>query len=372
MTPKTAISSILWLALFYQSAVSEELAVTPNQIGNLGIEFAQPESAPSLAAIEATARVIVPPGNEAFVSTPQAGLLARLMVSVGEEVTRGQVLAELQSPGFLALQREFLDALNASLLARSELDRDQQLIDEGIISARRLQETTTRAKIAATGLNEHRQLLQIAGLASEEIQALENSQKLRPALEIRAPFDGVVIDRMAVAGERLDTMSPVYRIADLSTLWLEIDVPQEKLAAVRPGMKVSIAGSAVETPAEVITIGRSIDPGTQAITVRAVLTEEGHGLAPGQFVSARIVTNQFDSASAPVWMLPAAAVTRSGDNHFIFVRTSDGIAVRMARMLGSDADHAFVSADIDGKSRIAVSGISAIKALWSAQSESEA
>ena len=370
MNSNVKLLGATWLLLAGQMAVSEELGLTDLQIANLGIEFRTPEISPSHAAIEATASVIVPPGKEAFASTPEAGLLANLRVSVGDRVIRGQPLAELRSPGFLALQREFLDALNASLLAQSELDRDQQLFDEGIIAGRRLHETTTRAKIAATSLNEHRQLLQIAGLSDAEIRALESSQTLHPVLEIRAPFAGVVIERLAVAGERLDTMSPVYRIADLSELWLEINVPQEYLAGVRPGMNVSVAGSSPESVAEVSAIGGAIDPGTQSVVVRATLVADDHGLSPGQFISARIASSNADPDTAPVWKIPVAAVTRSGNSHFIFVRTVRGIAVRPVTVVGSDSRSVFFSANIDESTEIAVAGITAIKALWSAEVES--
>ena len=359
-----------WLLLAGQTADSEELGLTDSQIRNLGIEFRSAEISPSHAAIEATASVIVPPGKEAFASAPEAGLLGGLRVSVGDRVVRGQPLAELRSPGFLALQREFLDALNASLLAESELNRDQQLFDEGIIAGRRLHETATRARIAATSLNEHRQLLQIVGLSETEIEALESGQTLHPVLEIRAPFDGVIVERLAVAGERLAIMSPVYRIADLSTLWLQINVPQEYLAGVHPGMKVSVAGSALEPVAEVSAIGSAIDPGTQSVIVRATLVAEDHGLSPGQFVSASIASSDSGTAMAPIWKIPAAAVTRSGNSHFIFIRTAGGLAVRPVSVVGSDSRSIFFSANIDESTKIAVAGITAIKALWSAGEES--
>ena len=370
MNRKFKLLGAAWLLLASHAAGSEELALTEAQIRNLGIEFRMPERSPSHAAIEATASVIVPPGKEAFASAAEAGLLAGLKVSVGDRVVRGQPLAELRSPGFIALQREFLDALNASLLAQSELDRDQQLFNEGIIAGRRLHETTTRARIAATGLSEHRQLLQIAGLTDAEIGALESSQTLHPVLEIRAPFDGVVLERLAAAGERLDIMSPVYRIADLSTLWLEINVPQEYLSGVRPGMKVSIAGSPAEFVAEVAAIGSAIDPGTQSVVVRATLAARDHGLSPGQFVSARIASSGADPDTVPIWKSPATAVTRSGNSHFIFVRTTGGIAVRPVTVVGADSRSVFFRANLDEATEVAVAGIIAIKALWSAANES--
>jgi cobalt-zinc-cadmium efflux system membrane fusion protein len=370
MNGKSILLGAACLLLAGQAAVAEEIGITDAQIRNLGIEFRRAERSPSHTAIEATASVIVPPGKEAFASAPEAGLLAGLNVSVGDRVVRGQTLAELRSPGFIALQREFLDALNANLLAQSELDRDQQLFNEGIIAGRRLHETTTRARIAATGLRECRQLLQIAGLTAAEIRTLESSQTLQPVLEIRAPFDGVVIERLAVAGERLDVMSPVYRIADLSTLWLEINVPREYLPGLRPGMKVSVVGAPLEFVAQVSAIGSAIDPGTQSVLVRATLIANDHGLAPGQFVSARIAFSEAGRDSAPIWKVPAGAVTRSGNSHFIFVRTEGGIAVRPVTVVGADSRSVFFSANVDEATAVAVTGITAIKALWSAEIES--
>lgn len=370
MNRNNALVAGLLASTAFQLSFAEEIVVSPGEIGNLGIEFVSPEVARDVAAIEATARVVIPPMGDAVVSAPQSGLLAGLYLAVGEEVVQGQMMAKLQSPDFLALQREFLDALNANLLAQNAYDRDRQLFDEGIVSGRRLQEATTRAKVAATGLNEHRQLLQIAGLSAAEIRVLETRQSLLQVLEIRAPFDGVVLERMATVGERLDAMSPVYRLADLSSLWLEINVPQEKLLLVRPGMKVAVADSRVPLPAEVATIGRSIDPATQIVMVRATLTEAGHGLKPGQFVSARIVAGDTDTSDEAVWAVPAAAVIRSGNNHHLFVRTVNGFEVREVFVVSAHAERFYLRADIDADSSIAVSGVSALKSLWVALGES--
>lgn len=363
------ILTIAVMMLTSQVSIAEELAIAPGEIGNLGIEFATPRQASEVTAVEATATVVIPPMADAVVSTPHAGLLARLDVAVGEEINKGKVMAKLQSPEFLELQREFLDALNANLLAQNEFDRDQQLFDEGIISERRLQETTTRSRIAATSFNEHRHLLQIAGLSTQEVNSLETEQKLLEVLEIRAPFDGVVLERMATAGQRLDAMSPVYRLADLETLWLEINVPQEKLAAVRKGMKVAVEGSAIPLPAVVTTIGRSINPATQAIMVRATLIEDGHGLQPGQFVSARIVSDSNDSSAGPVWIIPAAGVTRVDESHYVFVRTPNGFDVIEVQVISADSVNVYLNADVSTDMNIAVSGVSTLKALWSARRE---
>ena len=348
-------------------AQSEEIRITAGEFENLGIRFATPVRVEEVAATEATARVVIPPAGEAVVGTPQSGLLIGLNVAVGDDVLAGQVLAELSSPEFLSLQSEFLDALNTQQLAQNELERDQQLHDEGIISARRLQETSTRARIAETSLHEHRQLLRIAGITGGALDALESGQQLQETLDIRAPFDGVIVERMATTGQRLDAMSPIYRLADLSELWLEINIQPEQVSGIRPGMAVS--GPATTFRARVTTIGRAIDSHTQSIKVRAVVVDGAENLKPGQFVAVQLIATGREGSE--IWAVPGTSVTRSGNAHYIFVQVAGGVEVRQVEIVSVSMDRAWLSTSLDPGDRIAVSGISALKAMWSAGSDSE-
>lgn len=368
MQKKSLIIGVL-LTLPIRAFAADNIALSADGVENLGIELATPHEAQAITAIDATAHVAIPPMGDVFVSAPQAGLLMRLNVAIGDEVSEGQAIAELQGPEFLTLQREFLDAVNTNLLAQNDYARDQQLYDEGIIAGRRLQETMTRAKIAATGFSEHRQLLKFAGLSDAEINALESEQRLLQTLIIRAPIDGVVLDRMVIAGERVDRMSALYRIADLSVLWLEIAVPHEKLAAIRTGMSVSIAGYVLDSPAQVTSIARSINPVTQTTTVRAVLRETGHGLSPGEFVSVKIIADNTNTSARPIWVVPAAAVTRRDERHYVFTRTLNGFDACEVQVINADSENVYLSADIDSDTDIVVSGVSILKSLWAAQSD---
>jgi cobalt-zinc-cadmium efflux system membrane fusion protein len=353
------------------SAWGETISISAGELENLGVRFETAGRVAEVPGIQATARVAIPPAGDAIIASPLAGLLTGLYVATGDGVTEGQVLAEMRSPDYIALQRELLDAFNTYLLARNEFERDEQLHADGIISARRLQETTTRQRIAEAGVNEHRQLLRIAGLSDDEVHALEQEQHLFETLDIRAPFSGVIVERMATTGERLDAMSPVYRLADLSELWLEISVPREFVSAIEPGMSVVVTEHGTEPAATVTTIGRAIDPATQFAVVRARLDRDGHGLSPGQFEAVRIVGRHTDSAESQVMGVPIAAVTRSGDSHFVFVRTEGGVDVREIEVVSTYAGQAYVAAGIDGLDEVAVSGVSTLKALWFAQDESD-
>ncbi len=367
------ISFILgvFVAALAGPAEANELALTPGEIDNLGIRFVQPAPATDVGGIEATARVVLPPAADTIISTPQDGLVVRLAANAGDEVAAGQVLAELKSPEFISLQRQLLDAYNAQRLAGTEQDRDTRLHAEGIISARRLEETRTRKAIADAALEEQRQLLGFVGMQEEDLRSLERRQQLQVSLLLRAPFDGVIADRLAVTGQRLDAMSPIYRLIDMSELWLEINVPQEQLAFAAAGARVIATGSSGEWNGIVVTAGRSIDPGTQTAVVRARLDAGAVGFRPGQFVAARVLAGEGDAGAFGAFAIPAVAVTRSGDQAFVFVRTDAGVVATPVEVVSITGARAFVTGRLREDDAVAISGIAALKAVWLAGGEEE-
>ncbi len=348
-----------------------ELRLSPGEIENLGIRFEQPSPAHDASGIEATARVVLPAAGDTVISALLSGVLTSLTASVGEEVVKGQVLAELKSPEFLGLQREFLDAVSAQRLAQTEHDRDAELHAEGIISARRLQETTMRKAIADAALDEHRQLLLFAGMRDADIRSLESRQQLQGSLAIRAPFSGVIAARLASTGERLDDMSPIYRLIDTSELWLDINVPQEQLAIIGTGASVEAAASPTTWKAAVTSIGRAIDPSTQSAIVRARLEQGAEGLRPGQLLAVRVVSGDPDTAASDIYQVPAAAITRSNNVSYVFVRNANGVVVTQVEVVSVTGGNAFIRGDIDMHDSVATSGVSALKSMWLADSEQE-
>lgn len=368
---KTLITALLF-NLLVTNVVAKELVLTQNEVRNLGIDTAVPELAQELVILEATARVVIPPLADTMISAPEAGMLTNLAVSEGDKVTSGQLIAQLRSANFVSLQRELLEASYNAELAKAEFDRDQTLYQEGIISARRLQETSTHFKVTTASLNEHRQLLNVAGMSPADIDKLEKHQMILQVLGLYAPFDGVILERMANVGQRLRSMDPIFRLADVSSLWLEIDVPQEKLRAVEPGMKVALADVQIQPQAIVTTIGSAVDSATQTVMVRASLGVDTHDLRPNQFVSAVILADVREPSTEAVWTVPVQAVIGDGQSHFLFVRTQSGFESRQAELIGADETDAYLNIDIDRHTRIAISGIAALKAIWSAQNEPEA
>lgn len=351
------------------SVPAAELALSGDEVDNLGITLATPEVAEATSAVSARGRVVIPPAGDVAVSPAHEGLVVRLLRSTGDRVAAGDLLAEVNSPMFLETQRAFLDALTAHDLAQQRLARDRQLAAEGIVSKRRLEETGAEAAAAAAALAEHRQMLRIAGLDDAAVDALAAGRALLPLLPVRAPLDGVVLETAGRVGSGASPTEALFRLGDLTTLWLELQLPQQRLAEVAEGMAV-IVDPGRDPVARVVAISGAVDADTQMVMVRAELEVADHGLRPGQFVAARIVGATAGPAVG-VWSVPATSVVQAGDGHFVFLRTTSGFRVAAVRHVGTDGDRALVAAEFHADARLAHDGVSALKSLWGGVADDE-
>jgi len=125
-------------------------------------------------------------------------------------------------------------------------------------------------------------------MSEADIARLQSDNLLSSQLVITSPIDGVVLEKTASFGQRLDAAIPLFKVAKMEPLALEI---QASLASTR-GLKI---GAKVTVPAygakgKLTAIGRSLSGGNQTILLRALIQEGAHNLRPGQYVEATIAT----------------------------------------------------------------------------------
>jgi len=344
-------------------AAIAELRIDDDALRNLGVEFVSPAPAGTGGGLQARAHVIVPPEAEYVISSTEAGLVRRLLVTVGQPVAAGQVVAELNSPAFLTLQQEFLAAAQSASVAAAQLDRDLALYEEGIIARRRLEQARADAVAARARRDEHRQMLRIAGLPEDSIDRLADGAELQPTLALRSPIDGTVLDAPVRVGESVGPAEPVCRVADLNALWLDIHLPQEFVTQVSPGMRIETGHAENPIAGRVIAVGGAVDRATQTISVRAALDPGESGLRPGQLVELRILGSGTNARDTANYALPAAALVRSRGTAYLFLRTASGVEAREVAVAGRSDGDVLVS-NIAPTDRVAVSGVTALKALW--------
>ena len=350
-------SSLLAISVC-SAAGDNNIKLSQVQMFNLGIKLGKPKPVKQIPMLYAPAKIVVPPDQEYIVSASHAGLINKLNVAIGDTVQKGQVLAHINSPELLTLQRQLLKANSELNLARAAYRRDKKLLEEGVISDRRWQETRARYNGHVSEANEAKQLLEIAGIIPGDIKLLEKTRRLSSQLNVYSPITGVVMERMVVAGERIDILAPLYRIANLDKLWLEINIPQERLNSIKIGDSVLVANAAAT--ARISLIGQSVNPTNQTILVRAVIEGKPVGVLAGQTVNTQVI----QSSNRPVYKVPNAAVAQSEGQVYIFIRTTEGFLVKTVDVLGKEGRYSIITCDIQADQEIAIRGAVALKAKW--------
>ena len=342
----------IFLALLSSPIFAAENVVqlTAEHIEKLGIVQGKLVRVSEIPVLFAPAKVLIPPNNEYVVSASQSGIVNQLNASLGDEVKKGDVLAQIDSPNLLSLQSNYLKANSALQLANSAYQRDKTLAKDGIIANRRVQETQSQFNAATLDVQEAKRLLEISGGSA--------SGQLNSHLAIRSPISGVVIERMVVAGTRIDNLTPLYRVANLNTLWLEIAIPQERISDIKIGDQVDIENT--EFNAEISLIGQSVNSENQTVLARAVVKNAPKQIRAGQKLNVQI--NQLSKQKA--FKVPNTAIAQNDGKAFMFIRSAKGFDVKPVTQIGKKDDETIISGDFSGDETIALKGAAVLKANW--------
>ncbi|CAG0980164.1 Cation efflux system protein CusB [Methylophilaceae bacterium] len=358
----------IWLALFLaQQALATEvpatqIAITPGQQQTLGIRVADIGKDGNLASQKLAGEVVIPVSQERVITAPQSGLVAALHAAAGQQVKKGQALAQVSSPDMVGLQSEYLQAWTQYQLATDMLARDNELYQEGIIAQRRFLTTQSHHAETSAVLSQRKQALLLAGMSSAGISRLQKSGAMSSSLTLTTPIDGQVLEQMVKVGQRVEVATPLYRVAALSPLWLEIRAPLGLLDAVRPGLQVRVSNIGVE--GKLVSIIRNVNKNDQTIQLRAEVGRGAEKLYPGQYVEVEIVPEQGAEGVQQQFVLPKSAVVRSGTGYYIFVQNRQGFVATAVEIVSEKSDKVSIRADLSGNEKVAVAGTAAIKGKW--------
>lgn len=233
------------------------------------------------------------------------GRLERLHVdATGTLVRAGQPMVELYSPQLVAAQEELLQALRA-----------ERELAGGIGIVR----DTTRLTVEAA-----RDRLRLLGLGREQVARLESSGRAADVLTVSAPVGGVVLERLAAEGDYVQTGQVIYRLADLSRLWLQLEVYEHDLASMAVGAPVRFTTESLPGAEFAGTIA-FIDPVVGAARTARVRIEVGNAdgrLRPGMFARGMVATPPAGDAAAPL-VIPASAPLVTGRRAVVYVQLPD-------------------------------------------------
>jgi len=337
--------------------VVAEFELSPDSARVLGVRSQKMLRVDQSAGAYHPGRVQISNENRQVVTIPLAGLVTRLVVHAGDMVAQGDLLAEIASPEFLELQQQYIAVKGAYDIAAANLARDQALFEDGVISQRRMRETTTAYELGSARYNQAVQTLLINGLNQSQISAISENG-LRRTLAIHAPIDGVVTGQETKVGEYHEAAQALLHISKNEDQQLTIHAPIAICEQIAGGQKAYIRGT--DVVAEIMVVGCVVHDEDQGVLIRAQIIEGGQSLRPGQLVEVSIA----QSLAAQGWQVPRSALVRSQGQVFAFEVTPGKVKVHRVQVLSEEPSKLVVAGNWGQDSAIAISGTAGLKSVW--------
>ncbi|MEO6017871.1 MAG: efflux RND transporter periplasmic adaptor subunit [Polaromonas sp.] len=261
---------------------------------NLGVRTAEVTEGTLSPQVSAVGSIAFNERDQAIVQARATGYVERLQVRATlDRVVKGQPLAELYVPEWVAVQEEFL-------------------------SVRRMQGQKLGPLVDGA-----RQRMRQAGMNDMQIQQLEASGKTQTRITIVAPISGVVVELMAREGMTVAPGATLFRINGLSTVWANAEVPESQAALLRPGTQVQARSPAVPGTTfegKVQAILPEVNPGTRTLKARLELSNPGGKLVPGMSVQMQFM----DTRAEKVLLVPTEAVIQTGKRTVVMLAEANG------------------------------------------------
>lgn len=357
---------VLVAACAASQAAESLIRLTPEQLKTANVTFVAARNANESQSgssggsdLRLAGRAVVPNAALDVVLAPVTGRIESPLVNPGETVKAGQALARLHSAEVLAMQRDLVSARAAADVARSRAERDEALFADGIIARNRLIESRAARDDAEAQLREHQQLLRLAGLSDGAINRIRSAADISPLLTVSARRAGTVLQQTTGPGQAVAAGDPLFQIAALDHLWLELQATRAQAQRIAKGDAVQVAGC--EGPATVIATSLHLDSQSQTVTVRAELRDADGCLSPNQYVEASVSPR----ASGPgLISVPEGGLIRLEGSDHVFVQADGGLRPVPVTVERRASGTAWVSGALKPGDNVAATGLAALKGTW--------
>jgi cobalt-zinc-cadmium efflux system membrane fusion protein len=319
---------------------SNVLTIDPEMIRDLRITTTAVEERPGGEGLTALGELRVNEDAYAEVGSPIPARVLRLLAAPGDVVRAGQGLVELQSVEFGRARADYLRATARATAARSALSRARGLSADKIVSERSLEAAKADAAAAEADLAAARAGLGAFGVSAEDIDGAPEGDSSR--FQLRTPVAGTVIERNAVRGQVTDPAKALFRVAELSKLWLVVHAFERDAIRVQAGASARATFPALpgQTLSGVVGfVGKQVDVSSRTVQIRIEVSNSDGVLKPGMSASAWL---PLGGDGATVIAVPTSSLQRLEKGWCVFAPVAPGaFAVRpvgRGRDLGGEVE----------------------------------
>jgi cobalt-zinc-cadmium efflux system membrane fusion protein len=288
-----------------------------------GVEVALPEAGAIADRVECYAEVVFNQNKFAQITAPVGGIIQEVTADLGRIVREKETVARIWSAAIA-------EAVAKAVLSHQTLEREQKLRATRVTPERDLQQAEAEHRAAC-------QQVRTLGFSEEEVDVLAVNPLESVMLDVRAPFAGELVERTAVRGALIEAGKPLFALADRSTMWAMLNLPESALPRVKTGQTVEL--SVESLPGRAFTgtltwISAEVDERTRMARARAEVANPDGVLKARMFARARILTRIAEDAL----LLPSSAIQNVEGRSMIFVRLADDLfearVVRVGARLG--------------------------------------
>lgn len=286
--------------------------LVPEQVAMAEVKLGRVEYRLISGIVTATGETDVPPAAKASLTAPWGGYIVESTLLPGMYVKKGQRLAKLTNPEYVALQQEYLETSSELRFAEQDYLRQRTLEEQNATALKKLQQSESTYNTLKGRLAGVKARLEMIGV---DIAALE-AGVIQPTISIRAPISGYIASANFSQGAFVESKETIFEIVNMDDLHVELNVFEQDIAKVSKGQEIRIraTGSDASYSGTVLLIGPQRSPEQRTFSVHGHIDHPGEELRTGMFVEARILV---DADSVPA--LPEEAIVYQDAMPFVLV-----------------------------------------------------
>ncbi len=289
--------------------------ITAEQINTVGITFGSVEMKELTANIKANGKLKVPNNNKGNATSLYGGVIKTLNVQIGSVVKKGQAIATIANPQFIALQEEYLTMASKIIFAEQEMQRQKELNEGNAGAIRNLQSATAEINSLKTRKASLHQQILLMGINPNNI----SNNNLQSALTVTSPIDGAVSNVFAKIGSYVDVSSPVAEVVDNGSLHLDLNIFEKDLPLLKVGQIIHFTltnNPVTQYDAEVFSIGTAFENESKTIPVHCIVKGNKTGLIDGMNITGIVSLKNVNTTA-----VPTDAIVEADGKYYIFAQT---------------------------------------------------
>jgi len=270
--------------------------------------------------ISATGKVEANADKIAHVSPRISGKVVTVKASLGDSVSAGQSLATLDSVELGEALGRYHQSKTKLALAQSNMERIKMLVEKKIAARKDILSAETDFKTAQTELQTDEERLSLFGVTLSD---LKGDGHKKPLLPVRSPIGGIITEKHAIVGELADPSKSLYTVADLSSVWVMVDINEKDLAKIHKGQAAIVAVGAfpdLKLKGRITYIADLLDQATRTVKARIEVANPGRKLKPEMFATVELA---LAADAPPVLAVPEDALQDLDGKKVLFVAEKD-------------------------------------------------